>query len=713
MFYIFAAIITKKIFFGVAMLKKGIALIILLSLTLLALSSCAVDGEVGEYTYRGYTSALGTNWNPHTWETSADREIMDFLTTPLVSTLPLNTEDGSYQWSYDMAESVTDVTGELYSQLLRYNVDLDGEPSESTRGYIYKITLRDGLFFEGGRPILARDFVESMRLLLEPRMKNSRANLYITGEAALAGAAEYFSGDVDFEKVGCYALDSKSFIYITKSYIDFNYFMSSLSSSWLVENQKYSEGVIATGELFSTDYNTSRETTVSYGPYRIASYQDEKEITLVRNEWWYGWERDGDGSIVSYTAGEIDGERQKQYASTRVVISVMDARTAKQAFMRGELSVWAPSADEYSLYRLSDGLYRTDETYTMSLFFNTDIEALRSMDRARGNLNSVVLSNDSFRQGISLAIDRAELCTATEGYLPEFALLNDLYYYDIYSDPTSSYRGSDEAKRAVLALYNTEYGEGTPYPTLDDAYNSITGYNLSDAKKAFLRAFDELSDSGLYSAGERIRIKVAWAKGALSSDDNQQLALINKYLNTALRGTGFGEITLEAVGQITNRYMAVPNGEYAIGYGAWGGAAFYPFRTLLVYMDPEYENLHEGACWDPSVEKLRLDIDGESVEMTWQAWARSMTGIGKYAKADVETKLEITAKLESAFLAKYYRIPLAASSSSVLLSYRTEYYTDRYNVMYGFGGFRLLKYSMDDNGWSKYVRAAGGRLRYE
>ena len=88
------------------------------------LTSCANSGEVGEYTYRSYTTALGSSWNPHTWENTADREIMDLVTTPLVSVLPLDTEVGSYQWCFEHAESVRDVTADSRDDLLRYDVDL-------------------------------------------------------------------------------------------------------------------------------------------------------------------------------------------------------------------------------------------------------------------------------------------------------------------------------------------------------------------------------------------------------------------------------------------------------------------------------------------------------------------------------------------------------------------------------------------------------------
>lgn len=691
--------------------KKGpslaLVLILLCSLTV-GLVSCAPLGEVGEYTLKTYTTALGSTWNPHVWETSGDREIMDYLITPLVSILPLDTEEGSYQWCFEHAESVKDVTRENLSDLDRFGADVSGDAPED--GYVFEIKLRAGLRFEDGDAITAEDYVRSMELLLDPAMKNSRANLFLSGEAAIAGAEGYFSGASGFNTVGIYAIDQLTFRYVTKAYIEYNYFLSSLTSSWLVKEDVYLDGIDESGKLKSTDYNTSLATTVSYGPYKMVAHQTEKEITLVRNEAWYGWQNEN-GNTVSYTEEYIDGERQRQYMATRVVISVMDEVTARQSFLRGELSTYSPSADEYNIYKTSDKLYLADETYTMSLFFNSNADMLATMDRAKGNTNSIVLSNTSFRRAMSLAIDRAEMAYSTEGYQPVFGLLNDLYHYDIYDDPASVYRESEAAMRAVLRLYNTDYGDGTPYKTLKEAYDSITGYNLQEARELFGEAFSDLTESGMYRAGEDITIRVAWAKGALTSDDNKLVALLNLYLNRAAEGVGFGKITLVPVGQVASRYRAVPSGEFAIGYGAWGGAAFYPFRALLVYLDPEYENLHEAACWSPDVEKLTLTVGADDVTMTYQEWGRSMTGTGVYARADVNTKLEITAKLEEAFLSRYYRIPLFGSTNMTLLSYQVDYFTNEYNVMYGFGGVRLMRFYYDDYEWSRLVRK-DGQLEY-
>ena len=46
-------------------------------------------------------------------------------------------------------------------------------------------------------------------------------------------------------------------------------------------------------------------------------------------------------------------------------------------------------------------------------------------------------------------------------------------------------------------------------------------------------------------------------------------------------------------------------------------------------------------------------------------------------------------------------------------SYKVRYWTDLYNVLYGFGGIELMQYDYTDEEWTKYVDKQGGTLSYE
>ena len=720
-------------------MKKTLAIVLTLCMLL---TSCAALAETtaaeapATYTYHTYSTALGNNWNPHTWETNADDSILSYLSSPFCTMSIKDSENGVYQWIYEMATSIEDVTAEHRDDLTKYNVSLaEGDTAETAeKGYVFEIKLNPNAKWENGEAITADDYIYSMQQLLNPKMKNYRANLYYAGESAVAGGLAYYNagspiydvmvpayGDgetpdysYDLDKgiadgmvyvnvssdgmtlysmsladlnknygvglddqitqlaadknaygytkvtaenrevvenvvktmlsglfgitdeteqnnllkealfidtgkvgdmcdydttVGCYKVDDYTIRYVNAQYIDFNYFLTSCTSTWLVYKPYYEAGMDTTGTLTTTNYGTTMENTMSYGPYKMASLQPDKQIVFVQNENWFGYEKQEDGSLLSMTNFEVDGESVQQYATTSIVIDVMDEAAAKQAFLKGELVEWSPSAEELVTYATSDRLYKVDETYTMSFFFNCGLENLKTMDASKGNTNSVVLSNTNFRKAMSRAIDRAEYITATEGYKPAYALMNNLYYYDVYNDPTSSYRGSDEAMQAICNLYGVQYGEGTPYATLKDAYQSITGYNLTEAKELFTTACKELVEAGLYKEGDPIYIRIGWKKGAIESTDNKQCEILTKQINAALEGTGFGTLTFEAVGNINDRYGDVGKGEYAMGYGAWGGAAFYPFRNFQVYCDTDQYSVNEIGCWDPATETLTLNVN--------------------------------------------------------------------------------------------------------
>ena len=826
-------------------MKKILAMLLAVAM-ILSLAACGgktdsndvsgTDAVVDTYTYNTYMAALGTNWNPHTWEMNADNTMQGYVLAPLTDLTILDSTTGEYQWIFVAATDIKDVTADAQDDLVKYNCNLPEGVSVSdiTEGYVYEISLREEMCWEDGTPINADTYIYSMQQMLAPEMKNYRANNYYSGESALAGAANYFyagsiatqdngvtgeitaltdlvkgddgvyktaaglnawiptTGSLDWlggygladyvgaygeayfdvaaydalcaladengnvaitddsyallqsvisvpawgegpdyavmylnyekqyeeaswDSVGMYKVDDYTFRYVCETAYDYYYFLTSCTSNWIVHEDMYEKCKDTSGELVTSTYCTSAETTMSCGPYRIESLQDEKQVVFVQNENYFEYTKNDDGTLssTSETIGfKVDGEYQPQYQTTKIVIDVMTDDAAKLAFLSGELDDWAPAADEVVEYTTSEQLYQVDETYTMRLFFHTNLDSLKAMDEA-GNTNSVVMSNYNFRKAMSLAINRSEFVTATAGYKAAYSMLNSLYFYDVYEDPASIYRNTDEAKQAIVNLYGVEYGDGTIYATLDDAYNSINGYNLTEAKALFTQACAELVEAGLYTEGENIVIEMGWMAGAMDSSNQQQVTLLNKYMNEALEGTGFGTIELKAIDNLANRYEDVYNGVYAIGWGAWGGAAFYPFTMFQVYCDDDYVSyIHEGGCWDPSTETLTLTVDGEEVTMTWKEWSGCMAGTGAYASASNETKLSILSQIEENFLKLYYCIPVCATTVCSMLSYKTSYYTENYSIMYGFGDLRLQQFNYTDAEWADYVASQGGTLAY-
>lgn len=535
----------------------------------------------------------------------------------------------------------------------------------------------------------------------------------------------YTFPEADFDNVGLVKISDYEFLYVLENELDlYNFFYNVAWGNWLVYEPYYEATKVESTDsdgntVITSSYCTSIDTTMSYGPYMFSSIEEDKQMVWVQNPAWYGYTTDDDGNVIASTSEnlgyQVDGEYVRIYQTQTIVWDVMESDTAKLAFLSGELDDWTPTSDDLVDYYTSERLITTDQTYTMRLFFNSNLETLQSLDANGDNKNSVVLSNSKFREAFSLAIDRSEWVTTTGGYSPAYYLINSLYYYDVFEDPESIYRNTDYAMQAICDLYGVSYGDGEVYSTLKEAYESITGYNLTEAQSLMAEACAELVAAGLYTEGEEIYIQVAWSYNEMTTARVAQVQMLEDFLNTAAEGSGFGTITLEGIGNLSGDltpYTAVPAGYYAIGYGAWGGAAFSPFTLMRLYMDPDYTTNQESGCWDPTSETLTLTVNGEEVTMTWQAWSQSIVAGGAYGAESNELKCEILAMLEEAFLSQYYCIPLACSADNSMLGWQVEYYTYNYTLMYGYGGLELMTYNYNDEEWTAAVEAAGGTVTY-
>ena len=169
----------------------------------LVLSACN-NGPAKKYTYRTWTTALGSKWDPFTWETSADDSMLGYVSDAFVGMAPLDTEKQSWQWTYDLATEVNDVSNDHKDEFAKYHIAADTSADLTGKGYVFDIKLRQGNKWEsktvgektyGGTEIKADDYVESFKFLLDPARKNYRANLYYAGESAVAGGNQYYNND--------------------------------------------------------------------------------------------------------------------------------------------------------------------------------------------------------------------------------------------------------------------------------------------------------------------------------------------------------------------------------------------------------------------------------------------------------------------------------------------------------------------------------------
>ncbi len=762
--------------------------------------------EPEEFTYHLSMAASPINWNAHAWEMNNESTLMSFIEMPMTDVTIA--EDGvNFEWVFEGATGIEDVTATYPDREKWLTPDADGNlPTEKL---IYKISLNPDAKWADGTPINADTYIYSMQQMLNPAMKNYRANSYFEGDTAIKNAKLYYNNDqagkpmygpaneneadvyylnlsescvffggpakdyhdnagyqpyfcdaegndlyakypeneyvevteeviadlttmsqtfgddnpeawkewcfaivgtfaeTPWEDVGLIKGDDYTLYYVNETPVSEFYMKSMMTSNWIVYEPLYEKGKKQTEDLVTTDYGTSAETYMSAGPYMLDSFEADKQFILVRNPNWYGW---------------TDGKHEGQYAPTRVVYDIIpEHATALMAFEKGDLDEIALTADDLVNYKMSEYLLKTDETYTGRYIFATDLEKLTALEEeANDGKNKKVLFYDDFRKAISLSIDRNQFCTdCTSGFKPAYFLLNNLYYYDIEHNTESQYRNTDAGREAVLRLYGVQYGDGTPFATAEEAYNSINGYDVEAAKALFQAVYEKAIADGNYKEGQEVHIRCEASAAAIAAEDTRQQEYLNDFVAEATKGTGFeGKIDFEFIGNIANRYEDVALGKIEMIRGAWGGAAFYPFSTIRVYCEPEYmggtTKIHESCGWDPTVETITIPINGEDRTDTIQNWAKSINPGGEFGADEfADLKLVILSYIESAVLGSYQCIPYGTYTDCSLFSKKIQYATEDYNIMYGYGGIRLMKFNYNDKEWADFVASQGGNIDYK
>lgn len=789
------------------MMKKTLSILLALVMVLgLAVMKPASAAEEPEYTYHLYMAASPINWNPHAWEMSNESELMGFIEMPLVDVTIA--EDGvNFEWVFEGATDLEDVTATYADREKWLTPDKDGNlPTEKL---IYKISLNPDAKWADGTPINADTYIYSMQQMLDPAMKNYRANSYFEGDTAIKNAKLYYNNDkagqpmygpaneneadkyylnlsescvffggpakdyhdnagyqpyfcdangVDlyakypeaeyvevtdeviadlttmsqtfgdnnpeawkewcfaivgtyaetaWEDVGLIKADDYTLIYVNETPVSAFYMKSMMTSNWIVYQDLYEAGKEKKEDLVATNYGTSAETYMSAGPYKLATFEEDKQFILERNENWYGW---------------TDGKHVGQYQTTKIVYDIIpEHATALMAFEKGDLDNIALTADDLINYKMSDYLLKTDQTYTFRYIFATDLEKLTALEaEANDGSNKKVLYYDDFRKAISLAMNRAEFCAdCTTGYKPAYYLLNSLYYYDIENNTESQYRNTKAGRDAVLRLYGVEYGEGKAFADDEAAYDSINGYDVEQARALFQKVYEQAIADGNYTAGQKVHIRCEAKASAIAAEDTRQQEYLNDYVAKATVGTGFeGLVDFEFLGNIANRYDDVALGKIEMIRGAWGGAAFYPFSTIRVYCEPDYmggmESIHESCGWDPTVETITIPLNGEDRTDTIQNWAKSIQPAGEFGGDEyAETRLFILSYIETAILGSYQCIPFGCETECTLFSKKVQFATEDYNIMYGYGGIRLMKFNYNDAEWAEFVASQNGTIDYK
>ena len=478
-----------------------------------------------------------------------------------------------------------------------------------------------------------------------------------------------------------------------------------MSSLPLVHKAKYEANKVEPAEgstLWTSTYNSSKETSASWGPYKLTFFQAGKQYILERNENWYGYNME---------------QYKDQYQTTRIVCdTIKEWNSAWLKFNAGEIDGIGIDVSVAPDYKGSDRAYFTPDDYVGSLQLQSSAEQLKAREEA--GIDKEMLTYADFRKALSLAIDRNDYTAkCTTASLKGLGLYNSMHYYDVANGGV--YRETDVAKQVLCDVYGVD---ASKYESLDAAVDAITGYDLDQARTLLTKAYNDAIAAGTIS--ETDKVKLVFGTGAINESVQRHFDYLSAAWKKMAEGTPLeGRLEFELQDFSTAWSNDFRAGRYDICMGGFTGAAWDPGYFLLAYLGPDYMY---SKAWDTSAHMMTFTMKGVGENgaditetMSLMDWYDCLNGASgaKYnwssAALEENLRLPLIAALEKEVLTAYYTVPTYNNFSASLISYKVDYITYEYNTFMSYGGVRYMTYNYDDAQWEAQVVAQKGVLNYK
>lgn len=485
--------------------------------------------------------------------------------------------------------------------------------------------------------------------------------------------------------------------------------------------EKCKKEPVAGSTLWTSNYNSSVETSASWGPYKLTQFQGGKSYTLEKNPNWFGYALE---------------DNKNQYNITKITCEVLaDTNTQWMSFLSGQVDEIALDVTHKDDYRNSKYTLYSPNTGTFGLNLYADLNVLKE-----GKRNNGILAIKDFRKAISLYLDRDDYnATCYTSHRSCYGIMGPAYYYDVENGGV--YRDTEYAMKALLRVYGfTENDNGSwtdgknTYPGYEDAYEAMNGMNRDLAKQLVDKAYDELTANAEkygYDANKQIELKFGTSESNESTQ--RQYNYFKSMLEDMVKGTKLeGKLNVTFDASFGSKWAEeFKSGSYDLAAGTgFTGGPFDPAGFLQCYLDPE-AGLMYSTWWDTKNEQMTFtmpegDYDGagEKLTMSIYNWYCCLNGIAE-SRGQVNTynwgagaipetaRLQLLAALEEVTLNQYYTIVTTSQYDAVVTGAKNSYITTEYNMFMGFGGYRYMVVNYTDSEWTSYVQSNNGDLSAE
>ncbi len=581
---------------------------------------------------------------------------------------------------------------------------------------------------EGNDPVSGKFLYDNYGVYLEPGTGYDAAVFVVNTDR-----------DVAWETVGIYAEGNAIVVCLDKTYSFLRddgslsvwapYYFSSLP---LVHKAKYDANRIAPANgatLWTSKYNSTLDTTASWGPYKLVEFEAGSHYRLEKNENWYGWNME---------------QYKNQYNITAINCRAVEDFSPKWlGFLNGTYDDASLQTENVGEYLDSKYVYFTSTstgTFGMQLYSNLDV--LKNSANNNG-----ILAIQEFRHAFNLGLSRSDIVEKIwpGSAVPCFGLINVAYYYEIENAPDladgGQYRNTKTAKEGILRAYGyTQAADGTWSSgalsglNTDEAYDTLTGYNPDLAKQKMKEAIDILlADPDKYGYDPAKNITIVYG----SSSDNDKQRFRANYLQEILDGLTAGTALENKIDVVFDASAgsewanAFRTGQTQIGFGyGFSGNAFNPFDIIGAFVNPD-DSLNYHMYWDTGAINMTLTMPagdytgaGETITMSVQNWYYCLNGLAateKQAKtynwsegyAPTEARLMILSALEELTIKESRSVMLIADGGGSFLGAKFSYFSEDEHTFMGFGGLRYIVVNYTDAEWQSYVADHNGDLSEE
>lgn len=651
-----------------------------------------VIGTENTYTYREYTAGESVI-NPQATTAATASDLYDYITA------------GLYKGDFDWASAGLQVGDFRNMDLVSYDrlpylaksapIDVNGDQKT------WNIELREDLKWEDGTALTVDDYMYAYEMLIDPKLNNDRAsNLYQDipvvnaedyffqgsgykgcyvmydnqvegalkvsieetectienlGEHEVSRTVQNYPASLDFSEVGINKVDDHTLQFVLQEALTNWDLRGQLTSGILgpVHEGLYEAGM--NPERTRTTYGTSVDTIMSYGPYKLVTWETEKLYMYEKNENFF----DADNYRFDKIRDDV----------------IIDQTAYVQEFKEGRLDLAGVGGDFYPEFKDNPNVKLSPTTRTYRYYFNI-------ADRPDEKTNPM-MKYDKFRQALYYAIDREEMAnTVVAPSFPQQALLTAKYLITDFS--TISFRG-------------TEQGESVTADRSPETY----GYDPELALQLFNEAYAEAVAAGDITDGDSVSIELAMY-------DSERNWTLNRWVKTIVEtsfaaiegGANEGKFEFVIAPYSGDALDAVTeNGNFDMSFGAWQGMDFWPIE-LIGYVYNNHQGYMQERGFTPGDTEITVDLPNKNAgkadtteTRTYDEWFEAVQSGGDlydlYEGKELDC-LNILAAMELSLLDLYMNVPLYSAVTTVVYSDSIVFESSEFHPWMGWGGLKYM-----------------------